>query len=193
MQQQQDDVMTQYKRNFNFFYTGCLIHQRGVVIPLRRGLGGDALGAPCALAFVLMCVWAMCTRDNFLWLWIGVWFLCFLKRRLESVVLTKSGAKLHSQYDGWPDAIRIVRTEKIAKLIVEPFIIVCFGAVMFYAYQQNHWQPYGLPYFMLIGGFTLPFVEIVKQQIWQRRTQSMLDARVEQEQVMNDFRNRYGN
>jgi hypothetical protein len=193
MQQQQDDVMTQYKQNFNVLYTACRAHQMGVVIPLRRCCGPDVLRTPCAFAFVLMCVWAMCTRDNFLWLWIGVWCCYFLKHRLESALIAKSGAKIHSQYDGWPDAIRIGRTEKVAKLIVEPVVIVSFGAVMFYAYQQNHWQPYGLPYFMLTGGFTLPFVEIVKQTIWRRRTQSMLDARVEQEALVNDFRNRFGN
>jgi hypothetical protein len=193
MPQQQDDVMTQWKQNFNFIFTACLIHQRAIVIPLRKGFGADAIGKPCALALVLMCIWGMCTRDNFLWLWIAVWFACFLKRRVETALLVKSHVKIHSQYDGWPDAIRIGRTEKIAKLIVEPVVIVSLGAALFYGYQENHWQPYGLPYFLLAGGFTLPFVELVKQTIWQRRTQSIVDARVENEALMNDFHKRYGN
>ena len=190
--QQQDDVMMQYKRNFNLIYSACLIHQRAIVVPLRRAFGVRALRTPCALGLILMCVWALCTHDNYMWLWIGAWFLCFLVRRAESVKLARAGAKVHSEYDGWPDAIRIGRTEKAAKLVIEPFIIVCLGGVLFSVYQQMHWSPYGLPYFFFTGGFTLPFLEIVKQQIWERRTQGMVDARVEQEALMNDFRNRYG-
>jgi hypothetical protein len=193
MPQQQDDVMMEYKRNFNVVYTICRAHQMGVVIPLRKGFGTDVLRTPCVLAFVLICVWAMCTRDNFMGLWAAVWLCCYTRRRFEAAALSRSGAKLHSQYDGWPDAIRIGRTEKIAKLIVEPLVVLGFGATMFCLYQRNGWQLYGLPYFMLAGGFTLPFVEMIKQMIWQRRTQSIVNARVEQEGLMNEFRNRYGN
>jgi hypothetical protein len=192
-QQEQTDFMTKWKNNFNWAYSVALVHQRCLVIPMRKGFGVQALGTPCALALVLMAVWGLCTRDMLLWAWAGLWSLYFLVRRAESVKLGKSGAKVHSQYDGWPfDAIRIGRTEKMAKLVVEPLLVVILGGLVFWGYQQMHWPPYGLPYFLLAGGFTLPFVETVKQKIWERRTQSMIDARVEQEQLMQDVRDRYG-
>jgi hypothetical protein len=55
------------------------------------------------------------------------------------------------------------------------------------------WPPSGLPFFLLAGVVTLPFVEIVKQRTWERRTQSIMDSRLEQQETINDFRNRYGN
>ena len=194
-QQQQDDMMTKYKKNFNFIYSACLIHQRCLVVPLRRAFGVQALGTPCALApHPDVRVGDLHAATTTCGLWIGIWFLCFLVRRAESVKLRQSGAKMHGRVRRAPvDAIRIGRTEKAAKLVVEPFLMVGLGGVLFSVYQQIHWSPYGLPYFFFAGGFTLPFVEIVKQQIWERRTQAMVDARVEQETLMREFRNRYGN
>jgi len=66
MQQQQDDFMTRYKRNFNMAYNGMLIHQRAIILPMRERCGKDVLGLPCALALVLMCVWAALSRDPFM-------------------------------------------------------------------------------------------------------------------------------
>jgi hypothetical protein len=40
---------------------------------------------------------------------------------------------------------------------------------------------------------SLPFVELTNQMIWNRRLQSMADARKEQEMLMGDYKNRFGN
>lgn len=194
MQQQQDqnDSMN-FKRNFNIAYMACLIHQRALVVPFRNQFGTQALGAPCGLAFVLMLLWAAFSRDPFMWMWTLMWLICFIRRRVEALRLAKSGQRIHSQYDGWPwDAIRIGRTEKAAKLVVEPLLVGILGALLYWIYSLAAMSPYGLPYFLLSGIFTLPLVESVKHTILQRRTQSMLDAQLDQEQVMQDFRDRYG-
>jgi hypothetical protein len=196
MNQQQHDPNDafQWKRNFNIAWWLCLIHQRGIVILLRNLWGVQALGTPCALALVVMFLWATFSRDPFMWGWLGVWVLVFLCRRWEAARLVKKGSRLHSQYDGFPvGSITLGRTEKAAKMIVEPLLIGGLGYGLYWIYGEQGWSPYGLPYFLLTGCFTLPFVELVKQTLWERRTQAMLDGRIENEAMMSDFRDRYGN
>ncbi len=193
MQQQQNDAFGDWKRNFNIATWLCTIHQRAITIPMRRTYGQQALGTPCALAVVMMLLWSMATQDSLMWLWMALWFLCFMKRRIEANKMAKDGTRIHSQYDGWPsDAIKFGKTEKAAKMVVEPMLAGLMGGILFWVYGEQGWSPTGLPYFFLAGMFTLPMVEGVKQTIWDRRTQGMLDARIEQQQVMNDFRGKYG-
>ena len=194
MQQQNDpNDPFEWKRNFNVAYNILLIHQRAVVVPLRMAWGPQALGVPCALALVLMVVWAAFSRDPLLWGWIALWLTCFVSRRAETLWLWATGARLHGGYDGHPFvAIRLGRTENAAKLVVEPLLVGGLGGAAYWWYGRFHFSPYGLPYFLLAGCASLPFVELVKQTIWKRRSQATLDARLEQEASMREFRSKYG-
>ena len=192
-QQQEDDFITRYKRNFNIICLLMIIHQRGIVVIGRNRWGKEAIALPNALAFVMMILWASLTQDNCMWYWIAFWLLCHLRRRVESARLAKSGIMIHSQYDGWPyDAIRFCRTERQAKLIVEPILTGILGGMLWWIYTQNGLQVAGLPYYLLAGCVSLPFVESIKQQVQERRMQSMVDARIESEQMVRDVRDRYG-
>ena len=138
-----------------------------------------------------MVLWAAFSRDPFMWAWIALWLLCLIRRRIEAVKLAGSG--MHSHYDGWPcDAIRYVRSEKAAKLVVEPILVGILGGILFWIYGECGLRPTGLPYFLLSGVFTLPFVETVKQTIWNRRLESMNNSRLEQQAAVRDFKDRYG-
>jgi hypothetical protein len=187
--QQQSTMREEWKRNFNLGYSFLLMHQRALVVPVRRGWGREALGMPCLCAFVLMCMWAAFSRDIHMWWWIGAWLVFQSVRRLESVKLARSGARIHSQYDG-TSAIR--GDERKAKLIGEPMMFGLAGFCFYLMYLDKGWPVQGLPYFFMAGIFSLPFIEGVKATIWQRRTQAMSDARIEQEQAVTDYRNTYG-
>jgi hypothetical protein len=192
MQQERDDAMNQ-KRSFNIVYALMVMHQRALTVPMRNRWGVNALGMSCALALILMFVWTMVTQDSLMFCWIGFWLLCFIKRRVEAVRLVNKGERIHSQADGLPfDALRLCRSENTAKLVVEPILVGVLGGVLYWIYEQNGWRPTGLPYFILSGVVTLPFVELVKQTIWKRRTQQMLDARIENEASMKAYRDKYG-
>jgi hypothetical protein len=193
MQQQQEDFMTRYKRNFNIAYNLMLVHQRAIIIPMRERYGKEVFGSPCALAFLLMCAWAALSMDAFMWLWVGVWLFYLARRKDEAVRLANSGARIHSQYDGWPlDANRYGCSENVAKLVVEPVLVGAVGIVLFMIYQEAGLPVYGLPYFFMLGLVTLPFVEKVKQLVWERRIQGINDARIEQEALVRESRERYG-
>jgi hypothetical protein len=193
-QQQQDDFMTRYKRNLNLTFTACLIHQRAIIVPFRKGFGVRALGGQCLCALILMCGWAALTKDGYFWAWIMFWVVGQVGRRVEALWSWSSGAKVHGWYDGTSLGTVILGIpERAMKLFVEPLMVGGLGAGVYWLYDRYHYSPYGLPYFLLAGCVSLPFVEIVQNTIWQNRTQSIVDSRVEQEALMRDFRNRYGN
>jgi hypothetical protein len=191
-QQQQNDPMN-WKRNFNILAWFCLVHGRALTLLIRSRNGKDSLGVPCALALVMMFLWATFTQDTLIWVWMAVWFFFLIVRRVETVWLTRRGERIHSQYDGWPGpAYWFCRSERIAKLIIEPTLFAIVGALLYGSYEQAGLSPRGMPWFLLAGMFTLPFVECVKQTIQERCTQGMLDARIEQEAMMDEFRDKYG-
>jgi hypothetical protein len=192
MPQQHEDFVTKWKRNFNITYNLCLIHQRGIVVLMRDQWGKRALGTSCALALVLMFLWATFTQDPFMYGWMVLWFICYLKRRFEAGRLAKKG--MHTEYDGRSkDGQRFGFSERFAKRWVEPMLTGILGGMVYWFYERQGWQPTGLPYFLLSGLFTLPFVQTVHQSIWDRRVEAMNEARITQQAAMKDFQDRYGN
>ncbi len=192
-QQQPQNFEQKWKRNFGVIWSMCLMHQRALTVPMRSKFGVEALGRPCAFALILLFAWSLCTGDPFMWLYTGIWLFYFAMRRIEAIRLNRSGAHIHSQYDGWPAmAIRLGRKEHAAKLIVEPAVWGALGWALYVWYQDKGVSVAGCPTFFLTGLFTLPFVELVKKTIWEKKIQATIDARVEQEVFMFDFKNRYG-
>jgi hypothetical protein len=140
-----------------------------------------------------MVFWAATSRDPFLWAWVALWVGCFAFRRIESIRLWRQGVRIHSYYDGWPrDGMNYVKSEKIAKLVVEPVLVGLLGGFVMWIYSENGWPLDGLPRFLLLGCFTLPAVETIKQLVWHKRVEAVKDARIEQEQQIMRYRDQYG-
>jgi hypothetical protein len=192
MPEQQKGFFDDWKRNSNIIFNLCLMHQRSLVVVSRDQWGKQALGIPCALAFVLMFLWATFTQDPFMYGWMILWSFCYLKRRIEAGRLARKG--IHSQWDGSSKQARRFRcSEKTGKLILEPMLFGIAGCIVLWFYNEQGWRPTGLPYFLLAGVFTLRFVAIVQQTIWDRRLEAMNDVRLEQAAAMRDYQDRYGN
>jgi hypothetical protein len=178
------------KEHFNIAHALCVVHQRAIVVLSRDKWGKNALGFTCAFAFALQFAWAAFSQDTLMYLWLGIWCLCYAKRRGEAV---KLAGRVHSYYDGWPcDAVRYCGSERIAKRVVEPILVGILGGILRWYYTQQGWSPMGLPNFLLLGVLTLPFVEAVNQKVRERRIDAMSDARMEQEQLVQDYRDRFG-
>jgi hypothetical protein len=191
MQQQKQDSGPDKKQTFDIVYSLCLMHQRALVVPLRTGWGKEALGLPCLLALALMFFWAGFSRDPLMWAYLGFWVLCQMVRRVESLRLAQGG-KVHSWCDGMPMKVRFVQSHKIIKLVAEPLLVFCGGVVMLPVSAELHTPRNGLPLFLMLGIFTLPVIEIVKQMIRSKRVQGMMDARLEQQALMEEFKDRWG-
>src|SRR5437660_6763922 len=140
---QQHDQKDSWKQNFNIVFFFMLIHQRCIVIPMRTRWGVQALGTPCFFALLVMVVWTGLSGDVLMWGWVILWIAAFLHRRIQSLWLYRKGVKIHTHYDGWPDTIKIGRTEKVCKLIVEPLYIGLLGAAAYWLYGEMGWSPYG--------------------------------------------------
>jgi hypothetical protein len=182
-----------WKPVFNILLFLCIMHQRGLVVPMRKYFGKRALVLPGLLSLGLMTVWAEVSADPFMIVWIIGWGACFIHRGFQSARMEREGAKVSSWYDGFPfETIKIGKTENTAKLVVEPVMVAVLGACLLGIYQECRLGPPGLPWFFLVGGITLPIIEMIKQSILNQRTQNMVDAQIENEAAVREFRNRYG-
>jgi hypothetical protein len=190
---ERQDGMTM-KKSFNIVYSFALAHQRALTVPLRERYGKEALGLPALCGFLLILGWAAFSYDPLMWVYAGYWLLCLVVRRVESLRLSAKGERIYSLYDGFPHvAHRLTRKggENMEKLIVEPVLVCVVGTAAYFCAQE--WQtPPGLAYFLLLGLFTLPLVEGVKQIIWRKRAQAVLDARLEQQTVAEIYRGKFG-
>ncbi|HEY7328617.1 MAG TPA: hypothetical protein VH592_13315 [Gemmataceae bacterium] len=188
--QQQHDITQEWKRNFNIAYTLGVIYQRAFTVVTRSHFGSQALGMPTFLALVFMGLFYVATADSFMLIWIAAWLICLVKRRAESI---NCAAHIPSQYDGVPrDAMMFTKSERIARMVVEPLMIGLIGLGLKWVYEECGWSPAGLPWFFINGMFALAFVEVVGKSVWDRKIQAIRDAKLEQQSLMEDYQNRYG-
>jgi hypothetical protein len=144
----------------------------------------EALGLPCVFALIMMLLWATFSHDGYLYCYAGLWLVCFCHRRIQSLVLARR-ERIHSLSDGNPLLGN--------KLIIEPVVIGLIGYGVLWLYEQEGYDPQGLPYFLLLGCFTVPFVEWTRQAMWRRRLQGMSNARIESENAVSDYQRMWGN
>lgn len=186
----QHDGLQNWKRNSNIATWGATIIQRGVVIICRSHWGTDAIGFPCAVALILMMVWAAFSRDIYMWVWIGIWAAFLGKRRKEAAQIA---GQVDSRYDGYPyDAIRYCGSEGIAKRVVEPLLIMALAGILYWIYTEAGLPTYGLPSFLFVGAICTSLVEGVKQIAWDKRLRDMRNAQLENQQLVNEYEDRYG-
>ena len=182
---QQQNQNPDWRQSTNAAYNVASWYQRALIVPFRKGWGTEALGFPCLGGFCLMFVWYVATGDFGLLVWMGFWLLWQVVRRVEAV---KLAGHVHSRYDGFP--VNLGSDERLAKRWYEPICIGVLGGIAYWFYTLNGLDVRGLPYFLLGGMVSLPFVASVDQTLWKRRLQGMADAKIEQEMLVDDFKNR---
>lgn len=187
MQNQQQQEGLTWGQKFNLAFLIATAHHRALLVPFRTGWGVDALAFPCLFAFLLILVWAIFSRDPCMYVYLSIWSLCQLTRRWEAVKLARKG-RTHSWSDGYPKGLCIIFSEPTARKI-EPLLMAGLGAVLYF-FNQDHGFPQGLSYLYLLGMFTLPFVAWVQQTVWERRTQAMVNSRLENQAMIRLYRER---
>jgi hypothetical protein len=177
----------------NIAYALLVVYQRAIIVPMRTHYGKDFFGLTSILPFLLMCLWAGLTHDEYMGAWIGFWLLAVFVRFVQTRRLLARGAMIHSWYDGWPDeGMKVSKSEKAAKLYAEPILVALLGGSVLLFYKAVELPSLGLPVFLLIGAPILYVVERVKEAVWDRRLQEMQNARLEQEALVRESRQRYG-
>ncbi|HEY7327648.1 MAG TPA: hypothetical protein VH592_08415 [Gemmataceae bacterium] len=186
MPEQQNDKLT-WKQYSNIVTNLATFHQRAIIVPFRKGWGKNSLCRSCACAFILIFLWATFTRDNIMYVWLILWTLSYAQLRGQA---NKLAGQIHSWYDG--DTVGLGSNQKTAKMLYEPVMVAIAGLIAREIYLEYGLPTAGLPTFLLTGCFTLPLVESVKQAIWDRRLDDMNDAKMEQESLVREYRDRYG-
>ncbi len=178
----------------NLFSVALLIHQRSLIVPMRKRFGVESLGLIGFLSLACMAGWALFTRDPFMWGYLVFWFLCVAFRRWEAYRLVHKGERIHSLSDGWP--VWATRVPFVgygaATLLVEPIIVLGWCAALWWLSRRLGTPP-GLALWLTPGPLTLVMVESLRGKIRSRRAEAILDARLEQEAVVRDYRAKWGN
>lgn len=180
-----------YKEKYNIVVFFCVVFQRCIIVVSRKRFGLQALGKECAFAFFLMLAWAAIVRDVFMYAWLVIWCVCMAKRRNDATKAFQNGEDVHSWSDG--ETINLGKDEKMAKLYYEPICTFILGVFLYWLYEQNGWPTRGLPCFLFWGAITMRVVESVKQKAQERRMMAVSDARLEQESLVREYGDKFGN
>jgi hypothetical protein len=189
MQQQRQDFPTK-SDGFNLVLALVTAHQRALTVPFRTGYGSEALGFPGLWAFLLILMCAVFSFDPMMWIWLAFWMISLIVRRMETAKMLREGWKIHSMYDGTPTMMPSWG-EKCGRWLVEPVVFVLLGLITGFISRELGTPP-GLAFFLLAGGLSLPAVEGVRRMLINKRTQAMLDSRLEQEFLMEQYKERWG-
>jgi hypothetical protein len=197
-QQQQKEEPFNQKQSFEIgmaFLWGVAL---AVTVPFRRRCGVEAFGKPAFLGFVVMCLWAAFSKDLYMWCYVGLWLFCLARNRAEAVRLQKQGVIIHSQYEGDSEFRRSFKSERLSKQVVEPAAILATGIALHLFYRDVlyagviDYPQSGLPAFLMVGAGAAAALAGVRETISKRKTQAMIDARIEQENTMRNVRDRFG-
>jgi hypothetical protein len=187
-QQQPQNHKLQMKDSFNLLYLICTAFSRALTLPFRVRYGTEALNKPCLFALALLVAWTALSQSPFMLAWLVAWLICFALRRAETAKLLRQGVRIHSLRDGTPVlGMRFTTSEYVAKRFIEPLFLFVSGLGVWGA-EADWGYPPGLGRFMVIGACFLPLLESIHERIWQKRVQSMVDARLE----MEELRERHG-
>ena len=176
------------------FSIALMIHHRSMIVPMRKRFGVESLGLIGFLCLLLMAGWAMYTKDPFMWAYTLYWFLCAVLRRMEAYRLVRRGERIHGLSDGWP--VWATRAPFVgygaATALVEPLIVLGWCAALWWLSGRLGTPP-GLALWLTPGPLTLVTVASLRGRIHSRRAEAILDARLEQEAVVRDYRAKWGN
>lgn len=157
------------------------------VLPfIRHSFGKDALGWPTFGAFIIIMVVACFSASQAMWLYFGLWIIALCWQKNYTKKLLRQGAVVHSRSPGFPSlGVKFTKGNvKQAVMFVEPFLSGFFG-YMFYDLGEHV-----LGGFLMCAAASLIFQHTTQRMLDERRVQEMINARIEQEWLSWQLRDR---
>jgi hypothetical protein len=194
-QQQQQHELADKKTAFNLMMILAAAMTTSVTVFLRIRFGPEALGKRGVVCLVLLCLVAGFSREPVYLYYLAVWFCAFAYLRITTLRLVAKGWRPHSMSGGYPIvALRLgrflgVQNESTAKLIVEPLLCLGISFIlddMAHTYQMR--ELYLLGWWFFMCAFAIAFESFLFDHLQKKRVQAMHDARLEQEYLMQQFR-----
>lgn len=187
MQQQKELT---YREKFNIVVFFLVVVQRAIVIITRKRFGRQAIGKECAFGFFLIWVWAVLSRDVMMYGWLAIWCACLIGRWMEATKAFRNSEQRYSYSDG--ETVNLGKNERLAKQWYEPLCIAILGMMAFWYYEENDLPVRGLPLFLFCGAMCIRVVESIKIKVSERRMMTITDGKMQQEWMVREHQNRYG-
>lgn len=185
---QDKELRPNRKDGFNFLTLVLSGHAATLQPWLRRGQGREAYGFRGIAGLVLLLLFAFTGNPCMGW-YLGLWLVALLFRRAESVALRNKGWVCHSMSTGRPVISDILRCSEKTARTLEPLLCALIGIVLAVIAEDQLYPPLSmLAAYIGFGLVSLTFEEVMCAAVIERRAQAMMDAKMEQDAVMQRFK-----
>jgi uncharacterized membrane protein YqaE (UPF0057 family) len=154
-----------------------------VAVFIRRGFGREALALNSLIALILLYVLSASEGRAFL-VFAGLFLLAQIWRRIETFRLLRRGAVLHSRYPGypyWAMQIPFVKSESVAKELVEPVFCFIIGILLCPV-------SVGVGGYLVLCGFGFIVRHCIDDALARKRIERMRDATIEHQWYSDEMR-----
>jgi hypothetical protein len=152
----------------------------------RHSFGKDTLGWPAFGAFIIIMVVASFSASQAMWVYFGVWIISLCWQKSYTNKLMRQGTVIHSRSPGFPAlGAKFTKGNVMqAAMFVEPFLCGLLG-YMFYDLGER-----AIGVFLICATASLIFQNTTQRMLDERRVQEMINARIEQEWLSRQLRDR---
>lgn len=174
MNQQPENRSMTISESVNLVVAAANVWATSITTFMRRCTGRDIPGFTGLCILVWIPIYFVITEEPaILWLW-PAYLLAQLCQRFGQLRRFMRGIVLHSHYTGWPWLAMLcgARSEKQAKMMIEPMLSATFGCTLAF------WHPYAGLYFVAGAGAML-IVSAAIEDRDQRELQDMHNGMIE--------------
>jgi len=186
MGQQKQSEPLSMRESFDIMYVFASALSLGLTVFTRCQFGTEAFGLRGLAAAVVIFVYVGSTGSQWMMIYFVAWLLALVCRRAESETAAKRGELRHTYYNGHPWLILtlmpFIKDEQTARR-VEPFLCLAAGIGL------CQWS-FDVGRFVIFGALSILIIDRVGREIMRRRVEAIINARIEQEAVMEELKRR---
>ncbi len=160
----------------------CNVYCTSIAVFIRKDFGQEALSSNSVYALLVLIFLA--AQDPAFQIFLGLFFIAQVYRRIQTLLLLRRGVVWHSRYAGYPYLAMkcpFVRKEETAKGIIEPMMCFLAGVTL-----MPLSEPVGLYVFWASLSFLMRAG--IEREIARKRKLQMQDAKIEHEWYSDDLR-----
>ena len=174
MDQQQENRSMSISESVNLVVAAANVWATSITTFMRRCTGRDIPGFTGLCILVWIPIYFVITEEPAILLLWPAYLLAQLCHRVGQLRRFMRGVVMHSYYTGWPWLAMLVgaRSEKQAKLVIEPMLSMLFGFTLAF------WHPYAGLYFVA-GAVAMLIVSAAMEERDQRQVQDMQNGMIE--------------
>jgi hypothetical protein len=158
----------------DLLYVMALCHATAIYPFIRRNFGTEGLGLQALGGLIIMVFCFGCTAEPGMGYMILAWIVALAAHRFQTYKNWATGNLGHSHYAGDSITRFVCKSNKIARLVVEPVLVFGVGWLL----DQSETSPV-LGLFLMVGAGSLIIVQTFERASLWMRSQKMRDCRIE--------------